>query len=156
MPDPPLIEVDFAPQRLEQDLAALLAAAPDVTALFASNDMLALAAVRALRALGRHVPRDVAVVGFDGIALSELVDPPLATVRTPNDEMGRTAARSVIAAIDGAGIVRPESLYLPFSFRSGCSLEVRQRALPAAGLVPPGPSASKAAPDPRGQTRTKP
>lgn len=132
LPEPPLLEVDYAPERLEQDLSALLSAEPDVTALFASNDMLALATVRALRTLGRRVPQDMGVVGFDGIALSELVDPGLATIRTPSEDMGRVAAEAVIAAIAEDRPVEPGTVHLPFEFRSGGSLGVRGPDPPAA------------------------
>ena len=134
---PPLIEVDYAPERLAEDLSALFAVEPDVTALFASNDMLALAAIRALRVLGLRVPQDVGVVGFDGIALSELVDPGLATIRTPSREMGRVAAVRVVEAIRGGRPVAAESLHLPFTFRSGGSLGVRGPLLPAEDLRRP-------------------
>lgn len=132
LPTPPLLEVHHAPECLKRDLAALLAAEPHVTALFASNDILALAAIRALRALGRRVPQDLAVVGFDGIAVSELVEPSLATVETPNGEMGRVAAEAVMRAIAEDRPVPPGSVHLPFSFRSGGSLGVRGPKPPAA------------------------
>lgn len=58
----------------------LLAAAPDLDAVFANSDVLAIAALEALRAGGRRVPQDVAVVGFDNIAIGAFTSPPLTTV----------------------------------------------------------------------------
>jgi LacI family transcriptional regulator len=61
-------------------LKELLAAHPDVTAVFTFNDIIAIGALRAARRLGRQIPRDLAVIGFDGLQLGGLVEPPLSTV----------------------------------------------------------------------------
>lgn len=53
----------------ESALKDLLAEHPDVTAVFAFNDIVAIGALRAARRLGREVPRDLAVIGFDGLQL---------------------------------------------------------------------------------------
>lgn len=119
---PRLLEVDYAPTRLEPALGELLDQRPDITALFASNDMLALACMRALRRLGRAVPDDISVVGFDGIALAEILDPSLATIDTPCHRMGRTAARLVIDALETRRLPAAETVALDFQFRSGESL----------------------------------
>jgi DNA-binding LacI/PurR family transcriptional regulator len=82
--------------------------------------------MRALRRLGRHVPDDISVVGFDGIELVDLVEPGLATLATPNRQMGERAAELVIDAIrDGARLeMRPH--FLPFEFQLRGSLGVRR------------------------------
>jgi DNA-binding LacI/PurR family transcriptional regulator len=61
------------------------------TAVFAASDDMALGVLERLRALGRRVPDDIAIVGFDGIALSQDVTPPLTTVRVPFDGIGHRA-----------------------------------------------------------------
>ena len=66
----------FDPQRCE-----LLARCPELTALFCISDVMAMGAIRAIRDLGRKVPEDVSVVGYDGIPLSQFSVPRLATVR---------------------------------------------------------------------------
>lgn len=66
-----------------------LAARREVTAIFAANDQMALGVLRALSEAGRCVPRDVSVVGFDGIPQGEFFNPPLTTVRQNFAEMGR-------------------------------------------------------------------
>jgi DNA-binding LacI/PurR family transcriptional regulator len=58
-----------------------IAAAESFDALFAASDVIAMSAVRAIAAAGLSVPRDVAVVGFDDIALAAHTNPPLTTVR---------------------------------------------------------------------------
>jgi DNA-binding LacI/PurR family transcriptional regulator len=71
------------------------------TAVFVYNDRMAIGALRALRSLGLRVPQDVAVVGFDGIALGEFVDPELTTVEHPHLESGRLAARMLLDMLEG-------------------------------------------------------
>jgi LacI family transcriptional regulator len=69
----------------------LVEAHPDVTAIFAFNDVMAAGAVDALRLAGRRVPHDCAVIGFDGVQLCELMQPPLSTVALDFAEFGRRA-----------------------------------------------------------------
>lgn len=78
----------------------LLEAAPDVTAIFAANDLIAVGALRALRGSGRVVPDDVSLVGYNDMPLVDLIDPPLTTVAVPQVEMGRTAGRLLLAQLD--------------------------------------------------------
>jgi len=60
--------------------------------VFAQNDMMAVGALDGLRDAGRSVPGDVAVIGFDDIALATHAVPALTTVRQPSREMGEAAA----------------------------------------------------------------
>lgn len=86
------------------DLAALtrfLREASGLTAVFAANDQLALAVRRAASTLGRAIPRDLALVGFDDLDIASQIDVPLTTVAQQVFEMGRTAAEVVIRKIRG-------------------------------------------------------
>jgi len=74
------------------------------TAIFASSDSLAIGALRALHEAGLNVPERVAVGGFDDIALSESVWPPLTTVKAGPFEMGRIAIRELVLQIDQPGL----------------------------------------------------
>lgn len=118
---PALVEVDDL-DALEERLAAMLEARPEITAVLGSNDMLALACIRALRRLGRHVPDDVSVMGFDGIAMADLVEPGLATVTTPNRLMGVRAAELVIDALGSGEPVEPRPHFLSFELHLRGSL----------------------------------
>jgi DNA-binding LacI/PurR family transcriptional regulator len=69
----------------------LVAAHPDVTAIFVANDQMALGALRALDEAGRRVPADVSIVGFDAIPESEFLTPPLTTIRQDFVAIGRRA-----------------------------------------------------------------
>lgn len=82
-------------------MASLLAARPDVDAVFAASDLMAAGALRTLRQAGRRVPDDVAVVGFEDSPLARQTDPPLTTVHQPVEEMGRQMARLLVATIHG-------------------------------------------------------
>ena len=68
-----------------------LAARPEVTAVFAANDHLALGVLRALAEAGRQVPDEVSVVGFDDVPESAFFHPPLTTVRQDFPALGRAA-----------------------------------------------------------------
>jgi len=75
----------------------LLERVPDLDGLFVANDLMALGALTALRRAGRRIPDDVAVIGFDDIALAASADPPLSTIRQQTVLQGRTMARLFLA-----------------------------------------------------------
>jgi DNA-binding LacI/PurR family transcriptional regulator len=79
---------------------ALLGRVPDIDGLFAASDLMALGALDALRAAGRRVPGDVAVVGFDDSELARTTEPPLTTVRQPIEQLGTEMARLLVAQLD--------------------------------------------------------
>ncbi|MGW5051259.1 LacI family DNA-binding transcriptional regulator [Actinokineospora sp. NPDC004072] len=90
---------DFTRASGEAAMAALLARDPD--AVFAANDMMAIGALRALRAAGRRVPEDVALVGYDDIELAQLTEPALTTVRQPVVDQARTMTELLLLQIGG-------------------------------------------------------
>ena len=79
----------------------LLCAQPELTALFCYNDLTAIGALQACHQLGRRVPDDVAIVGFDDVMLAALVTPSLTTCRVPMYDMGREALRLLVERING-------------------------------------------------------
>ena len=80
---------DFTEDGGLRAMATLLEQAPDLDAVFAASDPMAVGALQALRAAGRRVPDDVAVVGFDDAAIARTCDPPLTTVAQPLEDMTR-------------------------------------------------------------------
>ncbi|MEV6620693.1 LacI family DNA-binding transcriptional regulator [Amycolatopsis sp. NPDC051106] len=76
------------------------------TAVFAANDISAIATVGAARELGLSVPDDLSVVGFDNVPESALCSPPLTTVDQPIREMGHRAISMLIALINGDEVGR--------------------------------------------------
>lgn len=82
---------------------SLLALPDPPTAIFASNDHMALAAIEALRENGLRVPEDMSVVGFDGIPQAAQVHPPLTTVSQPLAVMGRVATQMLLDQLSDPG-----------------------------------------------------
>ena len=114
---------DFTEDSGAQAAARLLAAHPDLDALFAASDNMAAGALRTLRAQGRSVPTDVAVVGFDDLPIARHTDPPLTSVNQPIQALGHEMAKMLVDLVDGE---RPSSLILP------TRLTIRESA-PASG-----------------------
>jgi DNA-binding LacI/PurR family transcriptional regulator len=79
----------------------LLDQRPTLDAVFVASDIMAAGALHALRRAGRRVPEDVAVIGFDDLALAKQTRPRLTTVRQPIEQFGALAARRLLAALDG-------------------------------------------------------
>ena len=77
-------------------MGALLEEAPDLDAVFVNSDLMAIAAMDAIRAHGRRVPDDVAVVGYDDVAIARYSDPPLTTIRQNGPLAGRLLAENLI------------------------------------------------------------
>ena len=121
-----------------------VAAAPEVlgealnnqdrpTALVCSNDLLAIRSIRAAHLAGLAVPRDLSVVGFDGIALGQDLTPQLSTVVQPNADIGRHSVELLAQAVASGNPLGPDmGLTLAHQFRDGESC-----APPPLSLVPP-------------------
>ncbi|TXS57066.1 LacI family DNA-binding transcriptional regulator [Streptomyces sp. t39] len=101
LPTELITEGDFTEESGRGAVERALAGGARVDAVFAHNDLMAAGALRALRAAGRQVPDDVAVVGFDDIPMARHTEPPLTTVRQPMRAMGETAARLLLARLAG-------------------------------------------------------
>jgi DNA-binding LacI/PurR family transcriptional regulator len=91
----------------EQAMAELLERAPDLDAVFAANDMMAIGALRTLRSAGRRVPDDVSVIGYDDIELAQHTEPALTTVRQPIADQARTMTELLLTQIGGAPVGDP-------------------------------------------------
>ncbi|NJP70595.1 LacI family DNA-binding transcriptional regulator [Streptomyces sp. C1-2] len=110
-----IVQGDFTEDGGRWAMRELLRRRPEVDAVFAASDVTASGAVLELRASGRRVPDDVAVIGFDDSIVARHIDPPLTSVRQPLEEMGRTMARLLLDEIEqrGAGhrgVVLPTEL----------------------------------------------
>ncbi|WP_406290885.1 LacI family DNA-binding transcriptional regulator [Embleya sp. NBC_00896] len=112
-PVPPLLYGDWTAAS-GYTAGRALAADPEVTAVFAGNDQMALGLVRALHEAGRDVPGDVSVVGFDDLAESAWFLPSLTTIHQDFEEVGRQCVallfdqfRTGHAGILGATTIEP-------------------------------------------------
>jgi LacI family transcriptional regulator len=99
----------------------LLNRTPELTALFAHNDWLAIGAMKALREAGRRLPDDMAVVGYDDVPVAAYIDPPLTTVRQPMQEVGQLATRLLVQSIEDPEMEGKEVLLKAELVRRGSS-----------------------------------
>jgi DNA-binding LacI/PurR family transcriptional regulator len=99
--DGPVAFGDFSEESGAAAMRRLLGQYPQVDAVFAASDMMAVGALRVLQQSGRRVPDDVAVVGFDDSAIARHTQPPLTTVDQPIAEMGEAMVRLLLAKLDG-------------------------------------------------------
>lgn len=83
------------------------------TAIVCGSDVMALGAIRAVRATGRSVPGDVSVVGSDDSPLMEYTDPPLTTVRQPVTAIGEAAVQALLDVVAGRDVPPVETLFRP-------------------------------------------
>ena len=100
--DPELIaKGDFSYESGYDAVMALHEKGTEMTAVLACNDLMAIGAMRALRDLGKKIPDEVEVIGFDNIQFSQMVDPALTTMEQPLYELGSKAADAILALIEG-------------------------------------------------------
>jgi DNA-binding LacI/PurR family transcriptional regulator len=102
---------DFTRESGATAMRQLLEDDPQLDAVFVASDLMAHGAITTLRELGRRIPEDVAVVGFDDFDISRYTDPPLTTVRQPILELGRELARQLLRVIAGEEV--PPAVVLP-------------------------------------------
>lgn len=95
-----LFEAGWEPGGGGEMVAKLLDSGLEPTAIMCGSDLLAIGAIREIKARGLDVPGDIAVTGFDDFVFSEFTDPPLTTVSVPAYEMGRQAALLLIESVE--------------------------------------------------------
>ncbi|MEM6460443.1 MAG: LacI family DNA-binding transcriptional regulator [Pseudomonadota bacterium] len=96
-----IVETTYAISNGAEAFARLMRDSQRPTAVLCGNDVLAAGALMMARQLGIDVPGDVSITGFDDIELSQIVSPALTTVHVPHREMGRGAARLLVALRNG-------------------------------------------------------
>jgi LacI family transcriptional regulator len=112
----------------------LLLRNPELTAVLAYNDLTAIGVLRAARAAGMRIPRDLSVVGFDDIDLAAWLDPPLTTVRQQKTALGRWAVETLARL--GSGVAGDP----PATRRLDTPLVIR------GSTAPPPPRAQRSVP----------
>lgn len=105
------LELRFDTPDTRTELQDLLGRRDAATALFCSNDQLAMTIIRDVRRLGRRVPDDISVAGFDGVQIGEWMSPALTTVVQPTAEIGRTAIDLLLRLIGGERYLGPAQLH---------------------------------------------
>ncbi len=92
----------------------LLTANPDLSAIVAHNDLMAIGAMHACRELGIRVPQDCAVIGYNDIELAAMVNPPLTTVRINRYSLGQAMMQRLLQMIEA-----PEEDFPPLLIKDG-------------------------------------
>jgi DNA-binding LacI/PurR family transcriptional regulator len=106
----PRAEGDFSIDSGARCAQQLLEAFPELTALVCLNDRMAMGAIQQARQLGRNVPRDLTVVGYDDIPMAAAFDPPLTTIDQQAPELGRVATQMLFDLLNNQ---LPEPVMLP-------------------------------------------
>nr|WP_202523413.1 LacI family DNA-binding transcriptional regulator [Kitasatospora sp. SID7827] len=109
----PVAHGDFSADSGVLATADLLQLDPELDAVFAASDSMAIGAIRVLKEHGRRIPEDVAVIGFDDSPIAGHTDPPLTSVHQPLERMGREMTRMLIARINGEPVARPVVVFEP-------------------------------------------
>lgn len=102
--------VGFVVEEVEQEVERLVASREPFDAVFAASDLMAMTVIGALRRLGRGVPDDVLVAGYDDIELARHFHPPLTTVQQPIREAGAVLVDLLLGQLAG---VKPSATLLP-------------------------------------------
>ncbi|HFU3891680.1 TPA: LacI family DNA-binding transcriptional regulator [Streptococcus suis] len=100
-----------------EEVEVFLRQHPEIDALFTINDFTAIDAISILEKLGKKVPEDVQVVGYDGIRQAEERTQYLSTIRQPIEEMATEAVQCLLDILDKK--VRPLQITLPISYLEG-------------------------------------
>ena len=111
----------------------MLARHPEVTALFAANDIMAFGAAGAFIEAGRSIPGNMSIIGFDNLELCPVMHPPLTTVHQPKYEMGKAGVEMILTGVDNKEPSLPEHRQLGVKLieRQSCAPPVRAHAYTA-------------------------
>jgi LacI family transcriptional regulator len=109
--DDAVVTGDFSAESGFTATMDLMSRHPDITAIFAGNDTIALGVIGALAKLGLSVPQDVSVVGFDDLPFAGFIAPPLTTVRVDATHQGRCAAEALMQRLKGKPVPEPRQKF---------------------------------------------
>ena len=98
-------------------MQVLMQKMPDITAVFAMSDVMAIGAIRAINDSGKKVPEDISVVGFDGLELAEYLYPKLTTIRQNRERIAQRSVEILLDCIDNGAAAVHETV--PFSIIVG-------------------------------------
>ncbi|MBX7244441.1 MAG: LacI family transcriptional regulator [Candidatus Sumerlaeaceae bacterium] len=105
----------------------LLTAPERPTAIFTTNDMMALGAIEAIRAAGLRVPEDIAIFGGDNIQLAPYVSPALSTLEQPMDQIAQAACQRLLNRMTGEPVGKPPVIHLDLVIRESCGAKLGAR-----------------------------
>lgn len=105
-----IVPGDFSVESGHAAAMALLDGTSAPTAIFCFSDQMALGTLAACRELGIRVPEDLSIVGFDDLASSRYLTPPLTTIRQPMREIGARAVNLLLAIIEQVDVPLQQTL----------------------------------------------
>jgi len=117
--------VRYSPLQIEDGkrlALELLAEHPEVTAIYCINDVIAVGALQAAKQLELRVPDDLSILGSDGIPLIEVTSPPLSSISTPREEMGRRAVTMMLDMVEGKTMETDAVTLIPCTCIEGGSI----------------------------------
>jgi LacI family transcriptional regulator, galactose operon repressor len=90
----------------------LLDSYPELTAIFASNDAMAIGAMQYIKERGRKIPKDISVIGFDDVNADLFTDPPLSSMKVPKVELGAESMRLMLEILKN-NIKKSKKIMIP-------------------------------------------
>lgn len=91
----------FEVEKYEELLSDLLTEHPDIDGLFLNSDIMAIAAMKVCRKLGKRIPEDIKIIGYDDVSIASLVSPQITSIRQPLAEMSDLSVRLIEALLEG-------------------------------------------------------
>lgn len=95
------VRTEYEVEPATRDAVQLFAIDPLPTAIFAGSDAVALGVMTVARQRGLAIPKDISLVGFDGMPINDLLGPPLTSIAQPIDDLGRRGAEQLLSMIRG-------------------------------------------------------
>jgi len=120
-----IVTEDFSIESGARGMDKLLKGKRVPTAVICINDLVAIGAIRAIKAAGLEVPRDISVTGFDGTYISELVSPQLTTVYQNYEEIGEAVVDTIIGVINGMELPKEKVIKTRLIIRESCSIKIK-------------------------------
>lgn len=101
-----IVEGNYNMEQTTKGTMELLKKHPDIDGIFAGNDYMAVGVVKAVTQMGKSIPDDLSIIGFDGIELGKLTNPEITTMSQPIYEIGTEAARLLLDVIEGKKVTK--------------------------------------------------
>lgn len=119
---------EFTQEGAQRAMLEILSQHPDLSAVFAVSDLMAIGVIEAIRSTGKEIPQDIAVVGYDDIEAASFVRPQLTTVRQDGAEMGRKAVREMMGLLNSPDTAPSKVLFpVELVIRESCGACLAKR-----------------------------
>lgn len=128
LPEGPVAHADFSTEGGQEAAMRLLAEDPGLDGIFAASDLMALGVMNALANVGRSIPDDVALIGYDNHTIAANTPVPLTTITQPMAAMAAKAANMLLQKLDD-----PEAKQIPFIYPAQLVVRSSTGPRPASG-----------------------